>query len=106
LERAVQTITVPRRHIEFVAERPFDVGAFRRFGLYLLVPVGSWVAGAPVERIVDAALKQRAPMHSPPDAQHHQPRSDSQPCYRCPRPKYSNSFDGAYPFVWVVRLTP
>ncbi len=37
-------------------EWPFDAGALRRLGLYLLIPVASWVGGALMERLVDAAL--------------------------------------------------
>jgi hypothetical protein len=46
-----------RASLEAIPEWPFDVNAVRRFGLYLLIPVGSWVASALVERVVDAALK-------------------------------------------------
>ena len=34
-------------------EWPFDAGTAVRFGLFLLVPVGSWLGGALVDRIVD-----------------------------------------------------
>ena len=37
-------------------EWPFDARALRRLGLYLLIPVASWVGGALIERLVDAAL--------------------------------------------------
>jgi hypothetical protein len=40
--------------IESISEWPFDVPTLRRFGLYLLIPLGSMVGGALVERIVDA----------------------------------------------------
>lgn len=42
--------------IESISEWPFDVPTLRRFGLYLLIPLGSMVGGAVVERIVDALL--------------------------------------------------
>ncbi len=38
-------------------EWPFDAGALRRLGLYLLIPVASWVGGALIERLVDSALE-------------------------------------------------
>ncbi len=43
--------------IASVPEWPIDAGALRRLGLYLLIPLGSWVGGALVERGVDAALR-------------------------------------------------
>ena len=39
-----------------VREWPFDASTFSRFALYLALPVGSWLGGALVERLVDAAL--------------------------------------------------
>jgi len=38
-------------------EWPFDAPAYLRFTLYLAIPVGSWLGGALVERLVDAALR-------------------------------------------------
>ncbi len=38
-------------------EWPFDASTFRRFGLYLMIPLGSWMGGALVERLVDALLE-------------------------------------------------
>ena len=46
-----------RDHVEAVREWPFDTAAWLRFGLYLLIPVGSWLGGALVERVIDALLK-------------------------------------------------
>ena len=46
-----------RDRIESVREWPLDPPTFARFGLYLLIPVGSWLGGALVERIVDALLE-------------------------------------------------
>ena len=43
--------------IEATREWPFDAAALRRVGLYLLIPVASWVGGALIERLVDAALR-------------------------------------------------
>ena len=33
-----------------------DVPTLRRFGLYLMIPLGSMIGGALVERVVDAVL--------------------------------------------------
>ena len=45
-----------RTFVEGVREWPFDAGTLMRFSFYTLIPVGSWLGGAFVERIVDAAL--------------------------------------------------
>ena len=42
--------------IDAVPEWPFDASALRRFGLYLLIPIASWVGGALVERLVSSIL--------------------------------------------------
>jgi len=42
--------------IEAVREWPFDTPLLIRFGLLILIPLGSWLGGALVERIVDRAL--------------------------------------------------
>jgi hypothetical protein len=42
-----------RDRVAATREWPFDAGALRRFGLYLLIPLASWVGAAFVERIVD-----------------------------------------------------
>jgi len=42
--------------IESVREWPFDTSTLRRFALFLLIPLASWIGGALVERVVDAAL--------------------------------------------------
>lgn len=39
-----------------VGEWPFDLGTFVRFGLFLALPLGSWIAGALVERLVSLVL--------------------------------------------------
>jgi hypothetical protein len=44
------------RRIEEVSEWPVDARSLRRLGLFLLLPVASWVGGALVERLVDASL--------------------------------------------------
>jgi hypothetical protein len=43
--------------IESVREWPFDTSTLRRFALFLLIPLASWIGGALVERVVDAALR-------------------------------------------------
>jgi hypothetical protein len=42
-----------RDRIESLREWPFDGSMLRRFGLYLLIPLGSWICAAMVERWVD-----------------------------------------------------
>ena len=42
--------------VESTREWSFDLSTLLRFGLYLLIPVGSMVGGALVERVVDLAL--------------------------------------------------
>lgn len=42
--------------IESVREWPFDTPTLGRFGLFLLIPLASWIGGALVERVVNAAL--------------------------------------------------
>lgn len=40
--------------VESVREWPLDAPTLRRFGLYLVIPLASWLGGALVERLVDA----------------------------------------------------
>ena len=42
--------------IESVREWPFDAPTLTRFFLYAAIPLGSWIGGALVERLLDAAL--------------------------------------------------
>ena len=42
--------------IESVREWPFDAPTLTRFFLYVAIPLGSWVGGALVERLLGAAL--------------------------------------------------
>jgi len=42
--------------IEGVREWPFDASTVLRFAFYLLIPLGSWLGGAMVERMVDSWL--------------------------------------------------
>ena len=44
------------RLIEGVREWPFDVSTVLRFSLYLMIPIGSWLGGAMVERLVNSLL--------------------------------------------------
>lgn len=43
--------------IERVSEWPVDAASLRRLGIFVLLPLGSWVGAALVERLVDAALR-------------------------------------------------
>ena len=45
-----------RRLVEAVPEWPLDPGLRARFLLYVALPLGSWLGGAFVERLIDAAL--------------------------------------------------
>jgi hypothetical protein len=45
-----------REHVESIVEWPFNSSTIWRFGLYLLIPVGSMIGGALIERIVDGLL--------------------------------------------------
>ena len=42
-------------------EWPFDASTLARFGLYLLIPLGSWAGGALVERLINAILGEPSP---------------------------------------------
>ncbi len=61
---AEPSLDPPRMHamlayearIESVREWPFDTSTLSRFGLFLLIPLVSWIGGALVERAVNAAL--------------------------------------------------
>ena len=43
-------------NVEALREWPFDNSTIGRFALYLLIPVGSWIGGALVERVIDVLL--------------------------------------------------
>jgi hypothetical protein len=45
-----------RSYVESIREWPFDGSTFARFGLYLTIPLGSWVGGAFVERLLSSLL--------------------------------------------------
>jgi hypothetical protein len=45
-----------RALVEAVSEWPLDAGMRLRFVLYLAIPVGSWLGGALVERLLGVAL--------------------------------------------------
>ena len=38
--------------VDAAREWPFDASTVRRFGLYMLIPLGSWLGGALVERLM------------------------------------------------------
>jgi hypothetical protein len=44
------------KRLESVREWPFDAPTLTRFFLYVAIPLGSWVGGALVERLLGAAL--------------------------------------------------
>jgi hypothetical protein len=46
-----------RQQIAELREWPLDASALRRFGLYLLIPLGSWVGSALMERVVDRIVE-------------------------------------------------
>ena len=46
-----------RRCLDEVRDWALDTPSFVRFALYLLIPIGSWLGGALVERLVDAAVR-------------------------------------------------
>ncbi len=46
-----------RTLVDSAREWPFDASTFRRFGLYLMIPLGSWMGGALAEQLVGALLE-------------------------------------------------
>ena len=46
-----------RAHVDGVREWPFDTLTIVRFALYLGIPLGSWLGGAVVERLLEVALE-------------------------------------------------
>ena len=42
-----------RRHVEAVPDWPIDLPTLRRFMLYLAIPLGSWLGGALVDRLLE-----------------------------------------------------
>ena len=54
---AMPSLLAYEARIEGVREWPWDTSTLRRFGLFLLIPLASWIGGALVERVVDAALR-------------------------------------------------
>ncbi len=53
----VADLLVYERRLEAVRVWPFDTSTLARFALYLLIPVGSWLGGALVERAIDSLLE-------------------------------------------------
>lgn len=51
-------LLVYRREVEAIPEWPLDAPALRRFALYLVLPLASWVAAAFVEQLVAYALQR------------------------------------------------
>jgi hypothetical protein len=54
--RPLADVLAWRGFVESVPEWPFDAPTLLRLALYLAIPVGSWLGGALVERLVDALL--------------------------------------------------
>lgn len=48
-----------KQHVEAAREWPFDVPILARFALYVTIGLGSWLGGAVVERLLDAAVPGR-----------------------------------------------
>jgi hypothetical protein len=46
-----------RAYIDSIPESSIDTSSLTRFLVYLLIPIGSWVAGALVERLIDALFE-------------------------------------------------
>jgi len=55
--RSLADLLAWRHLVHGVAEWPLDAPTLSRFVLYLAIPLGSWLGGALVERVVDAALR-------------------------------------------------
>lgn len=45
-----------RHHVEGVPDWPIDLPTLRRFGLYLAIPLGSWLGGALVDLLVERVV--------------------------------------------------
>jgi hypothetical protein len=54
--RPLADVLAWRAFVEAVPEWPFDAPTVGRFLLYLAIPLGSWLGGALVERLLDALL--------------------------------------------------
>ncbi len=53
---ALADLAAWRGVVASASEWPFDTSTLTRFGLYLAIPLGSWLGGALVERVVDGLL--------------------------------------------------
>ncbi len=53
---SIADLAAYRGLVDRAAEWPFNTSTYLRFALYLLIPLGSWAAGALVERVVDRFL--------------------------------------------------
>ncbi|MDJ0865413.1 MAG: hypothetical protein QNK03_04830 [Myxococcota bacterium] len=56
-EASLPALLAYETRVQQVHEWPFDTPSLLRFALFLLVPLGSWLGGALVERAVDSALR-------------------------------------------------
>lgn len=56
-ERGLADLIAYKEHVESVREWPIDTPTAVRFLLYLALPLGSWLGGAFVERVVDSFLE-------------------------------------------------
>ena len=54
--RSLADLLAWRAFVESVPEWPFDAPTLLRFALYLVIPLGSWLGGALVEKLVDRLL--------------------------------------------------
>ncbi len=52
----LNTLLDYQAHIQAVPEWPFDRSVLARYGIYLLIPLGTWTGGAIVENIIDGFL--------------------------------------------------
>jgi hypothetical protein len=55
--RSIADLVAWRHLVAGVREWPLDAPALRRFGLYLALPLGSWLGGACVDHVVDVLLR-------------------------------------------------
>ena len=54
--RSLADLLAWRAYVASVPEWPFDAPTRLRFALYLVIPLGSWLGGALVEKLVDRLL--------------------------------------------------
>jgi hypothetical protein len=56
-ERGLADLIAYKEHVDAVRDWPIDTPTALRFVLYLALPVGSWLGGAFVERVIDSLLE-------------------------------------------------